>query len=150
MEGAVRTPLPHAGLFVALAAVAIGCGNQAEPRVDTWDNGAYRQLVVRSFEIAGEREGATTRAAAVFTLKDGARLQIDLEVAYNPTPALASGRWQLDGPFAGQGEVRAQSIKFLGGQGEGPSLGGRFILEKDGAPRFRVYLPSRPLPRPVR
>jgi hypothetical protein len=131
-------------------ASAGGCANRNEATVDTWDNGAYHPVVFKAFEIAGEREGATTAATAVFTFKDGARLQVDLQVAYNPTPVLASGRWQLDGPFAGEGDVRAESIKFLGGQGEAPSLGGRFILSKNGTPRFRVFIPSRPLPHPKR
>jgi hypothetical protein len=86
-----------------------------------------------------------TNAAAVLTLEDGRRLHVELQIVYNPTPALGSGRWRLDGPEGGTGDVRAESIKFLGGQGESPSLGGRFRLNENGNPRFRVTLPARPV-----
>jgi cation:H+ antiporter len=143
---------PGRGAAVLLLCAAAGlpaCTPGDAPRVDTWDGGAYRALEVRAYEIAGTREGEVTRATARITLKDGSTLRMDLVVTYNPTPVLASGHWELDGPFAGRGEIRARSIKFFGGQGEGPSLGGSFDLTRDGAPHFRVFIPARPLPRPT-
>jgi hypothetical protein len=44
--------------------------------------------------------------------------------------------------------VRAESIKFLGGQGAMPSVGGRFVLESFDTPRMRVVLPAREIARP--
>jgi hypothetical protein len=95
--------------------------------------------------MEGKRDGAITRAVATFTLEGGDRVRVQFDVVYNPTPALGDGRWDVDGENASAGSLRAESVRFLGGQGEGPSLGGRFLLEEEGAPRFRVVLPLRPL-----
>jgi hypothetical protein len=125
----------------------VGCSGGSDPRVEAFDSGSYRPVSVGGYEISGKREGATTRAVAVLTLAGGGRLRLELIVGYNPTPELESGRWNLeagrkDGRKAG-GEIRAKSLKFLGGQGGEASLGGRFLLEEDGAPRYRVTLPTR-------
>jgi len=125
-----------------------GCARAHEPRLETWENGAYQPRAIRSCEVTGRRDGATTTAVAVVTLDDGRPLRVELTIEYNPTPVLGSSRWHLDGPGGGSGDVRAESIKFLGGQGEGPSFGGRLRLEANGSPRFRLTLPARPLGRP--
>jgi hypothetical protein len=132
--------------FLALFAVLGGCSDKAEPQLEVWEDGMYQSRALSAYEISGKRDGATTRAVAIFTLESGERLQLELVVAYDPTPALSSGHWSLDGTQTGAGgEVRAESVKFLGGQGAGPSLGGRFRLDEDGSPRFRVVLPLRPV-----
>jgi hypothetical protein len=133
--------------LLALAVVVLlgGCARSQEPRLEAWENGAYRPRAIRSSDVTGRRAGATTTAVAMVTLDDGRTLRVDLVIEYNPTPVLGSGHWQLDGPGGGSGEVRAESIKFLGGQGEGPSFGGRLRLEANGSPRFRLTLPVRPL-----
>ncbi len=120
-----------------------GCSGQAGPRVEVWEDGTYQLRPVSAYEITGKRDGATTKAVATFTLETGERLRLELEVVYNPTPALGSGRWRIDGARAGAGEVRPESIRFTGGQAQGPSLGGRFRLEENGNTRFRVTLPLR-------
>jgi hypothetical protein len=45
----------------------------------------------------------------------------------------------------GEGDVREESLKFLGGQGATPSVGGRFRLETNGETRWRVVMPTQPL-----
>lgn len=133
------------GVLLALL-LAGGCSGPAEPRLEEWVEGAYQARGVSGYEITGQRDGATTRAVATFTLASGERLRLELELVYNPTPALGSGVWRLDGAQYGEGGVRAESLKFLGGQSAGPSLGGRFRLEEEnGRPRFRAVLPLRPL-----
>lgn len=134
-----------ASLLLLGISALFGCTGHGEARLEAWSGGAWQEMAYAGYEIAGKRDGASTSAVAVFTLDANARLQVNLTVVYNPTPALGSGEWTLSGPTEEAGEVRAESIKFLGGQGEGPSLGGRFRLETNGAPRFRVSLPSRPL-----
>jgi len=134
--------------FLALLALLGGCSNNAGPRLEVWEDGAYQPRALSSYEITGKRDGATTRAVAVLTLESGERLRLELVVVYDPTPALGSGHWSLDGTQKRAGEVRAESLRFLGGQGEGPSLGGRFRLDENGRPRFRVVLPLRPVGQP--
>lgn len=130
---------------LALPAALPACSGGGEPRVEQWEGGAWRPVASASYEIAGKRDGAATSAIATFGLETGERLRVELTIVYNPTPALGAGRWQLEGDDPASGEVAAESIKFLGGQGEGPSLGGRFRLEENGRPRFRVVLPAKPL-----
>jgi hypothetical protein len=122
------------------------CAGKDEPRLEVWEDGAFVPRAVTAYEITGQRDGAATTAVAVFTMEDRAQLRMELEIVYNPTPALGSGHWRLD--RGGSGNIHAESLKFLGGQGEGPSLGGRFRLDENGNPRFRVVLPLRPVARP--
>ncbi len=122
-----------------------GCTGRDEARLEAWEDGAFQPRDVLEYQVSGRRDGARTVATSVLTLANGDRLRVELTIIYNPTPALGSGRWSLEGDPPASGEAVAESIKFLGGQGEGPSLGGRFRLEEDGSPRFRVTLPSRPV-----
>jgi hypothetical protein len=132
------------GLF-ALLALAHGCADRDRARLEVWEDGGYAPRAVSAYEIAGKRDGAATSAVAVLTLEGGERLEVMLRIVYDPTPSLGEGHWRLGGPRGGAGDVRAESIKFLGGQGEAPSLGGRFRLNENGMPRFRVTLPARPV-----
>jgi hypothetical protein len=131
--------------FLAFLALLAGCSGNAEPRLEVWEDGAYQPRAVSAYEIDGERDGAATRAVALLTLAGGERLRLELVVVYDPSPALGSGEWSINGTGGGGGTARAESIKFLGGQGEGPSLGGRFLLDENGGPRYRVTLPLRPV-----
>jgi hypothetical protein len=129
-------------LLATAALLAGGCADTKSPRLESWRDGGWQTVPTSAYRISGKRDGAQTSATAVFTLEDGRDLRVELSVVYNPTPALGAGQWKLgeDG-----GVVMAESLKFLGGQGEGPSLGGRFRLEGDDGPRYRVTLPLRPL-----
>jgi len=87
--------------FLALLALLGGCSDNAEPRLEVWEDGIYQPRALSAYEIAGKRDGATTRAVAILTLESGERLQLELVVVYDPTPALRSGHWSLDGTQAG-------------------------------------------------
>lgn len=144
MPARLRTNGGRAALALLLV---LACARNAGPSVEAWKNGAYEALTVSSYTIEGRRDGEATQAVATFTLATGQHLRVVFDVVYNPTPALGEGRWEIDGENANRGAVRAESVRFLGGQGQGPSLGGRFLLEGDDAPQFRVVLPLRPVRR---
>jgi len=86
--------------FLALLALLGGCPDN-EPRLEVWEDGTYQPRALTDYEITGKRDGATTRAVAILTLESGDRLQLGLVVVYDPTPALRSGHWSLDGTQAG-------------------------------------------------
>ena len=135
-------------LWVFIIMLSGGCTNNDEPLFDELVNGVYESRIVTNYQVNGMRDGATTQVSVKFLLENGERVQLDLEVVYNPTPVLRSGFWRLDGKLSGSGNVKAKSMKFLGGQGEGPSLGGRFELEEGSQSRFRVVVPLRPVNKP--
>ncbi|HXS09490.1 MAG TPA: hypothetical protein VN852_05865 [Candidatus Krumholzibacteria bacterium] len=134
---------------LAMTALLAACSGPGSPRVETMENGVYIRKNVRTYHISGARDGAATHATALITLDEGDTVQIDMNVTYNPTPALTTAHWMRKGKSAEEGDVHAESLKFLGGQGGTPSVGGRFRLDSSGNPRMRVTLPARPLERPT-
>lgn len=131
-------------LLLTLAA----CGGSREPIVETWLDSAWTPVAVETYSIDGSRDGQKTNAVASFGLRDGAELHVEVEVSYNPHPVLSGGHWTYAGETFLEGTVIERSMKFTGGQSEGPSLGGSFRLDSQGQPRFRIVLPLRPISKP--
>jgi hypothetical protein len=125
-----------------------GCGSEPPARLEEWIDGAWLEHPVIQYEISGGRDGASTHALATLEFEKSRRLHLDFEVVYNPTPALGEGHWTLEGAGQASGEIVAESVRFVGGQGEGPSIGGRYQLNENGSPRFRVELPLRSVGQP--
>ena len=134
--------------WVLIIMLSGGCTNNDEPLLDELVNGVYKSRTVTDYQVNGTRDGATTEVSIKFVLENGERVELELEVVYNPTPILRSGFWHVDGKHYGSGNVLAKSLKFLGGQGEAPSIGGRFELEEGSQSRFRVVVPLRPVNKP--
>ena len=134
--------------WVFLVLLFGGCANNDEPGLDELVNDLYQPRIVTNYQVSGKRDGATTQAFIIFQLENNERLQLELEITYNPVPVLQSGYWKINGKESSSGSVQAKSLKFLGGQGEGPSLGGQFQLEDNSQPRFRVFIPLRPINKP--
>ena len=132
-------------LWVFILLLNGGCANNDEPLLDELVNGVYKSRTVTNYQVNGMRDGASTQVSIKMFLENGERVKLDLELVYNPTPILRSGYWHLDGTQYGSGNVQAKSIRFLGGQGDSPSLGGRFELKEDSRTRFRVVVPLRPV-----
>jgi len=131
-----------------LVAILSGCGAEKTAQLEEKVEGAWLQQPVLSYVMSGERDGASTKARATLEFGKSRRLHLELEVVYNPTPTLKMGRWILEGVGPSEGQIVAESVRFVGGQGEGPSIGGRFRLEENGSPRFRVELPLKPVDEP--
>ena len=132
-------------LCVAALLLSAGCAGRDQARVERYEGGLYHAETVTGYTLSGARDGATTNATGVFTLENGDKLSVELHVSYNPTPVLAGGHWRSEGSTAEAGDVHEESLKFLGGQGAAPSVGGRFRLETYGQPRWRVVMPVQPL-----
>ena len=135
--------------WVLIIMLSGGCAINDEPLLDELVNGVYKSRTVTDYQVNGTRDGATTEVSIKFVLENGERVELELEVVYNPTPILRSGFWHVDGKHYGSGNVLAKSLKFWGGQGEAPSIGGRFELEEGSRTRFRIVVPSRPVNQPI-
>jgi len=102
---------------------------------------------VLSWKLDGARDNAQTRATAILKLAGGHSLQLDLRLSYDPTPVLAEGWWSMGSE---SGRIDAERVRFAGGQGEGPSVGGDFVLvDSRNLPRYRVTIPLTPIATPV-
>jgi len=121
----------------------VACGGSSDPQLEAFKDGAFVPVAITAHDLAGKRDGATTTATVTLSTENGERLRMNLEIRYNPTPVLGEGSWSF-GRYEG-GSIRAESVEFAGGQGEGPSLGGVFLLETDGVTKYRVRLPMRPV-----
>ena len=135
--------------YVFLMMLFVGCANNNEPVFDEWVDGLYQPRTVTNYKIHGKRDGATTQVFINFEVENIKNIELELEVTYNPSPILSSGHWKIVENKLVSGDVRPIALKFLGGQGEGPSLGGSFELEYKSHPRFRVVIPLRPINKPT-
>jgi hypothetical protein len=124
-------------LLASFALLISACGTSADLEVERATADGYETLLVETWSIDGQRDGARTRALVTMTLNDGRELQLELVLAYDPAPVLAEGNWSSDGSG---GTVLAEAVRFVGGQGDGPSIGGLYLMLEDGEPRFRVKL----------
>jgi len=121
--------------------VASGCrggGVTVEERTaEGWQSRPYRLASVES-----RRDGYVTESRFHLVNDDAEQLRLVLHVAVDPTARLEMGRWsRTAGERVEEGEVVPIQVEFLGGQGSGASVGGRFLLQEGGEARYRVQLP---------
>jgi hypothetical protein len=118
-----------------------GCSTR-EAAVEEAADGGWRATPYELVSAAGKRDGYVTNA--VFTFRDPGHgtLTLQLEISVDPQAKLESGRWtREDGRTTTAGGVVALDVRFLGGQGEGVSAGGKYLLVEGEKERFRVTLP---------
>ena len=120
----------------------VACQGEKTARVEELLDSGAALLPVELESVEGQRDGASTRASFVFRGSADTEMRVELVVAYDPQPVLRSGRWTYSGPTGmGAGTIEAESVRFVGGQGEGASVGGVYLLHQDGRARFRLDLP---------
>ena len=133
------------GALVTLCGLAlIGCFKKEEGRVENITDSS--PLPLKMTALSGIQGNDRLNARCIFT-GDAAWLLMEISVRTENPPSLAFGRykWQREGRVV-EGAVRAESITFLGGQSDTPSLGGRFnLLAAEGQTTHRVILPVSPV-----
>ena len=126
----------------------VGCINNDKPKFEELNDGSYVPRTITNYSTYGSRDGSVTQVFVTFELENNKNIQLKLEVTYNPIAILSSGSWKTLRNESIGGKIKAISLKFLGGQGEGPSIGGRFELEYNSQPLFRAFVPLRPINKP--
>ena len=93
--------------------------------------------------LSGVRDGDLLPTRVVFETSSS-KLGMDLRFRIGVPTRLESGQyhWEHDQRTL-QGNVRARSVTFLGGQSDNPNLGGVFeLLSAQGEPLYKVTLPT--------
>lgn len=132
--------------LVALAFVGLltACGPSG-PRLERFDPGASAwidesPLLIDS--VAVDRAGDEVHSSVVLTQGED-RIALSMELYLAPPARFVSGTHEsrIDGrEFAGP--LTSESVDFFGGQNEGASVGGAFILERPDGTRYRVRFPA--------
>jgi hypothetical protein len=133
-----------------LLILGIGLANCAKPRAPLQDLSGREDLsrfTVQS--VSGVRDGDKL-SAKVLISDSSSILTLDLHFAIGSPTTLESGMWRWSRSSGLlSGAVLARSVTFLGGQDDGPSIGGVFDLSGD-SKRVRVTLPLTVLPRVIK
>jgi hypothetical protein len=145
--GATVGGMAAAGIAAAgmVAPGLAGCA-RSHAQVEEATQTGWRKVALELTSFQGTRDGYRTQATVLFEGPGGGKLDLRLTVTVDPQPALEGGTWTWNSPTGPlQGAVVPESLRFAGGQGEGASLGGRFLLQQDGRTRLRVVLPAQSL-----
>ena len=137
--------VPRGCMLVLCIAACTACARREQPPLQDLATG-QNLSAFRIQSTRGVRDG--DRLAAQVMISDSSSiLTLDLHFAIGSPTTLESGtwRWARSGPLL-TGTVAARSVTFLGGQDDGPSIGGVFDLT-GGGQDLRVTLPLTVLPR---
>jgi hypothetical protein len=132
----------NSNLNIALFLLLAACSDAKHPLLE--DLSHHEDLGFMHLGNArGTRDG--DRLSAQLLITDSSNvLTLDLHFQVTPPTRLESGVWKFSRGTSGR--VEAKSITFLGGQSDGPSLGGTFdLLDPQGRALYRVHLPTTPL-----
>jgi hypothetical protein len=140
--------MPWRGVLI-LCLVLAGCARRARPPLQ--DLSGHEDLSRFTLQaVRGVRDGDHL-AAQVLISDSSSILTLDLHLAIGAPTTLRSGTWRWSRPGGLlNGTVSASSVSFLGGQDDGPSIGGTFDLTGAGGLRYRVTIPLTVLPRSFR
>ena len=146
MQALTRWSAPKLiGLFLwalGLTLLAAGCA-PGSPSLERFEGSEWIEVgpvVVES--MSGQRDGADVRATGVFSHGED-RMTLSLEFVLGPPARFVRGRHssRIAGQFI-ESPVSSESVTFLGGQSDAPSIGGVFLFEnpRDGS-RYRLRFP---------
>lgn len=137
-------PIARLSALAALLALA-GCG-PSEPALLAKAEKGWAPTAFHFDRAEGQRDGARTKASYFFAGPDSAWLELRVTVEVEPEPTLTFGRWYLEEPGREKtGSARTTKLRFLGGQGGPPSIGGDFLLREGSEERYRLVLPPTPI-----
>ena len=126
-------------LLILIVALSANCTGPTEARVEKIQGGTRTILPDRMQSLTGMRDGDVLKARLAFA-SDGSELVMDMLFRIGVPTRLEAGRYQWqrkEGTI--EGPVGAESVTFLGGQSDGPSLGGAFVLL---SPSLNVHGPE--------
>jgi hypothetical protein len=130
------------GILLPLVLVTWACGSGQEAMVEEISSTGSYPLPVRLVSLEGGRDGYQTQVTVRFEGGADTELVVELTLSVDPRASLEEGRWHYVGPTGrASGGVVPESLRFVGGQGEGASVGGIFLLQEAETPRFRLTLP---------
>lgn len=137
MRGGRRTAWAATVLLMAACA-----GDR--PVLERFEEGSWEPAAATVASLTGARDGTAVRLRLRLDGEPGLEVEATLEI--DPRPRLVAGRWSE--PAGGRsGPVSAATVDFFGGQGGVPSLRGQLTLTAEGAPIYRINLPTTPLER---
>jgi hypothetical protein len=136
-------------LLILIVALSANCTRPVEARVEKIEGSMQRVLPDRMQSLTGVRDGDVLKARLAFA-SDGSELVMDMLFRIGVPTRLETGRyrWQRkEGTI--EGPVEAESVTFLGGQSDGPSLGGDFLLlSSNGVRLYKVIVPTTIVSKP--
>ncbi len=117
------------------------CNQNQIPLAEDLSTGVQTEF--HNLELIGRRDG--DRMPTQIRMRTGAsQLTLTLELQIGVPTTLLNGHFQwVSSEQTLQGNVRARSLTFLGGQSDLPNLGGVFeLLRADGSASFKVIVPT--------
>ena len=120
--------------------IFFSCSNNKPKLYDFIDN-RKGELILNDINIDGKRVDDRTKVELKIYHSNNKYIYLDLEFYYNPFPQLVNGMWSSSKSWY-QGNILSNSLKFSGGQGEPPSVGGNFyLLDSTKDTLFHLFLP---------
>ena len=129
-------------LLSLLAVLLVACGAE-RPLVERFEQGAWQPAPFQVVSMGGQHAAATVLFVLRLEEPSGRRLIVEGTVEINPQATLIGGNWVEEGGSGTlSGVLSSATIDFFGGQGDRPSLGGRFTLSAEGNAVYRINLPA--------
>jgi hypothetical protein len=136
-------------ILIAIVLMGPGCVNQ-QYRFERLDGAQPAELHLKFVSLSGVRDGDTVRADLKFAeARDSALIKVVLHLG--PPAQFTSGSWRMTtSNGASEGPTTCDSLTYLGGQGDVPSMGGVFTLQDaTGRPVYRITMPPTPIARRI-